>query len=962
MKTNFIVLYLALLFQVPSISISYANPDQVLFQKNELNILYVNNRSDTWPWTLSMFTSSKNELESISGKKINIKIETIGEIENSNAIHNSYVELYTKKYNDKIDIIVSRDYFNELRLLHSAIPDAPIFISSQIQHNKLDYEHIKLNAHARVVKFDPIKTVDAAISCIPRSKSIVVISGVEWFDNLLKNKTKETLGYLYKDRTVEYWTGLRFAEMEQKLKQLTSQHIIIYLCFSLDKYGNSYLPAILISKIREVSNAPIFGIADTYLQGGIVGGYIHSAKTDGIKCANMINDYLHQSPVPALQVDSIYGNYVFNWSQIKQWNIKAKNLPPNSIILNKPNQFHEQYPTLTKTLIALAVLSTFLFTVLLWFYRLKKLAFSKLKLSELKLNLSLEKSHSSIFEVNYHTGNIYFSPQLYSHLGYNPEDIPNTVEQISTLIYPDDIQRMKDELDTAYELKNKEICIQCRIKSALGELRWIEGNGTIKYKNDRHINFLGIVRDITDQKRAEESFRNYIEFSPYGVFVIDNKMTFLEINKALENITKIARNQLLSMSLTDITAEEDKYRLIKEFRKIDGCNAMHLEINTKSLASDVSNIRISAVELSPNRILGFISDITKQKNYEKDLVEKKEIAEHSDKLKSMFIHNLSHEIRTPMNGIIGFSEFLENSNIPEEKRRNYASIIIKSSKQLLRTIDNILEVSHLDSNQIETKKMQFCLNSLLKDLQSTFSYDAKAKGISLNIIHSEEERTLMLFTDQSILTKVLNQLIENAIKFTEKGSIKIGYNVHKDSVEIYVRDTGSGIEENKLDLIFERFVQEDNSIAYEKGGLGIGLSLSNAYVELIGGSIKVESKKNIGSVFKVNIPILNMEELGREKPCQHEITLDSDEYQILVVEDEAVNYTYLQTILNAKGNIRVFHASNGMKAIELCKKKQWHQHGVNGFENACNEWIRCYCTNKSHKTRTSHYCSNSIYY
>jgi PAS domain S-box-containing protein len=249
---------------------------------------------------------------------------------------------------------------------------------------------------------------------------------------------------------------------------------------------------------------------------------------------------------------------------------------------------------------------------------------------------------------------------------------------------------------------------------------------------------------------------------------------------------------------------------------------------------------------------GTIQDITKQKETEIELLTAKEKAEESDRLKSSFLANMSHEIRTPMNGILGFLDLLQEPDLEEETKNTYIDIMGKSGQRLLNTINNIIEISKIDAKQVKIKEEQFCIVDLLQELSEFFQAEAKAKGIKLQA--KLPDHTIEITSDRSMLESVFTNLIKNALKFTRSGEIVVCLEQNNGHLTAYVSDTGVGIAPEKIEHLFERFVQgsESNSTRRFEGS-GLGLSITKEYVNLLNGKIWVESEVSKGSVFYVEL-------------------------------------------------------------------------------------------------------------
>jgi signal transduction histidine kinase/CheY-like chemotaxis protein len=322
----------------------------------------------------------------------------------------------------------------------------------------------------------------------------------------------------------------------------------------------------------------------------------------------------------------------------------------------------------------------------------------------------------------------------------------------------------------------------------------------------------------------------------------------------------------------------------------------------------------------PIRSIGTIQDITESKKVEQEIIKSKEKAEESDSLKTEFLNNMSHEIRTPMNGILGFSGFLNDPNLDEKKRKNYVKIIQNSGNQLLGIIDDILEISTLETKQVILKEEETNLNDLLFELFSIFDLKAKGTRISLFLDKGLSDEQSIILTDRVKLHKVISNLLENALKFTNRGKINFGYKLNDKKLEFFVRDTGIGIPKTKIKIIFERFSQADKELSKKVGGLGLGLSIAKENVILLGGDISVESEMLKGSTFRFDIPFKPFDsEIGiHENVADEEI---ENKFTFLIVEDEEVNFMFIEILLLEKLKIKcnIIHAINGKEAVEICE-------------------------------------------
>ncbi|MBI9066246.1 MAG: PAS domain S-box protein [Salinivirgaceae bacterium] len=245
-----------------------------------------------------------------------------------------------------------------------------------------------------------------------------------------------------------------------------------------------------------------------------------------------------------------------------------------------------------------------------------------------------------------------------------------------------------------------------------------------------------------------------------------------------------------------------------------------------------------------------------RKRNEESIKRAKLKAEESDKLKSAFLSNMSHEIRTPMNGIVGFAELLTDTKLPEKERLNYVKIINESSHQLLSIINDIIDISKIEANLITLNLEHFNLIQEIQNIINFFTPIAQNKGLELSFSHEMLKSTKGLLLDKSKLNQIFNNLISNAIKYTESGFIKVHLLVDRNSMVFKIKDSGIGIDKNNQESIFKRFVREDNEYTTKTGGNGLGLAITKGYIDKMGGKITVTSEKNVGSEFAFFIPTL----------------------------------------------------------------------------------------------------------
>ncbi|MBQ4822757.1 transporter substrate-binding domain-containing protein [Aquimarina sp. MMG016] len=302
----------------------------------------------------------------------------------------------------------------------------------------------------------------------------------------------------------------------------------------------------------------------------------------------------------------------------------------------------------------------------------------------------------------------------------------------------------------------------------------------------------------------------------------------------------------------------------------------------------------------------------------------KENAEESDRLKTNFIRNISHEIRTPMNGIIGFSESLNNPDLTTNERKEYTRIIVNSGKQLMSIIEDILEISKLRSKQILITVEKTNLIILFQTLLSVFKIKAEEKNIDLYFENGLPDDQKLILIDKSKLTKILSNLIDNAIKFTNQGYVKVTHKIKDKLLLITIEDTGIGINPKDQEAIFASFSQSELEIAKNYGGLGLGLTIAKENVALIGGHISFESEIDKGTIFTVTVPYNPIQSETIKTSIEAPFSEESKKHIILIAEDGEVNFLFLKMILIKMTNYDfvIHRAKNGKEAVEICQDNQ----------------------------------------
>lgn len=436
-------------------------------------------------------------------------------------------------------------------------------------------------------------------------------------------------------------------------------------------------------------------------------------------------------------------------------------------------------------------------------------------------------------------------------------------------------------------------------------------------------------RDITEQKKAEDNIRKLstaVKQSPSIVVITDTRGELEYVNPIFTEITGYTSDESIGRESNILKSGEQDSAFYKEMWKtIESGKVWKGQFHNKKKNGELfwEAASISAILNESGDVVNFIKigeDITQQKIIDVELKTALEKALESDRLKSAFLANMSHEIRTPMNGILGFVELLNEPNLSKSQIGEYTSIINKSGDRLLNTINDIIDISKIEAKEMTVSTTGTSINQEFEELFSFFSSEVKQKGLSLLIEPSLPAEPLIIQTDNHKLHGILTNLIKNAIKYTEQGYVKFGYQLKKYFIEFYVKDTGIGIPKNRLKAIFNRFEQADISDKLVFEGSGLGLAISKAYVEMLGGEISVDSDLGKGSKFTFTIPYIRKIKSNVEK-LEENIETDSNKIKklnLLIAEDDEVSTEFLKTSLESLFN-KIIFAVNGKDAVEKCR-------------------------------------------
>ncbi len=437
---------------------------------------------------------------------------------------------------------------------------------------------------------------------------------------------------------------------------------------------------------------------------------------------------------------------------------------------------------------------------------------------------------------------------------------------------------------------------------------------------------------ITKAEDSETFLSNIFDHIPNMVFVKNaNDLRFVSFNKTGEQFMGHTRAELIGKNDYDFFPKEKADLFTEKDREVLNSNEpliiVEEVINTKDEIKILFTKKIAIKDKNGKvkYLLGISEDITAKKEIERELIAAKDRAEQSDRLKSAFLANMSHEIRTPMNGILGFAELLKEPNLSGEKQQKYIDIIQKSGVRMLNIINDIVDISKIEAGLMQVDLKDSNINEQVEFIYTFFKPEVEAKGLQFVIKKSLSTNEAIVKTDREKLYAILTNLIKNAIKFTNEGSIEFGYHLIKDNgtsqLEFYVKDTGIGIPADRQEAIFERFIQADISNLMVLQGTGLGLSITKAYVEILGGKIWLESKEDVGSTFYFTIPCdceLAEEFVIKNDKATIEEGKIAQNLKILITEDDETSAMLISLMVEALSE-NILTARTGTEAINMCR-------------------------------------------
>ncbi|WP_339916095.1 PAS domain S-box protein [Yeosuana marina] len=562
------------------------------------------------------------------------------------------------------------------------------------------------------------------------------------------------------------------------------------------------------------------------------------------------------------------------------------------------------------------------------------------------------------WELNLLTNKLYWTGETYRIHDTSPEEFNPTVEAGIGYFLPESKQIISNALELAIT-QGKNYDLQLETYTTKGRKINVRTTADVTIVDGKPTKLTGIFQDITEIKKielalikakesAEESQAKYskmVENMNSGVAIyqpIKNGKDFeiIDFNKAAEKITNTSAKDIIGSTLLNEFPNMDKSSLFTALQTVfKSGKDVHIPPFFYKDNQREGWRENYIYKLPSGEIVAIFDDITERKtaeislqNQNEELIFAKEKAEESDRLKSAFLANMSHEIRTPMNGILGFSELLKTPNLSGDQQQKFVGIIEKSGKRMLNIINDIVDISKIEAGLMRLDINESNINEQIEYIYTFFKPEVEAKGMRLFLKRALPTKEATIKTDREKLFAILTNLVKNAIKYSNEGSIEFGYVLktgnetvnhnQKAELEFFVKDTGIGIPKDRQEAIFERFIQADIMDKMARQGAGLGLSITKAYIEMLGGKIWLESEEGIGSTFYFTLPYTietNKNQISKQIKASNNLENKVKNLTTLIAEDDETSEVLISMYVREFSN-EIIIVKNGKEAIEACSK------------------------------------------
>lgn len=890
-------------------------------------------------------------------------------------------EIFYKSLKNKLircvpyDVVLTADdnAFNfVLQYQEELFKNIPIVFFGVNNIDKAQEQNANSNVTGVIESVSMKETIELMISLFPETGSVYCItdgsSSGQADLQLYRQISTQISGVVFNEINL---SELTFSEYLAKLATVPPNAPVLLLSAYHDKMLSTVDFNNAIDLIRENLDAPLFHLWEHGMGKGVFGGKIISHFQQGKTAAIQVCSILSGKSLSSIQLVSESPNiFMFDQNQINKHAIAIDKLPQGSIIINKPVTFLEKYTWLIVRLLAVFLLLILLILVLSFSIIRRRKIEKKLKtqnadISKLNFDLLLAKHKAEEGEQKFkqlffdhtaikllicaETGQIFeANPAAAIFYGWSTEVLNSmNIDDINLLSKAEIKKKM------AIASKNGKVHFEFKHRKSDGTIADVEVfSSSVNISGKQYL--YSIIHDVSEKKKHEHRIRllsRSVDQSPVAIIITDKEGIIEYVNPAFTEISGYSYDEAIGQNPRILKSGETTNEIYNELWTALRSGKTWLgELQNKKASGSFYWVNIAISPIYENNVLtNFVAvseDITEKRKVIEDLVIAKEKAQESDRLKSAFLANMSHEIRTPMNGILGFAALLKEQELSGEEQQKYIQIIEKSGARMLNIINDIVSISKIESGIIDTHISETNINNQLQFVYDSLKIDADYKKLKLSYSCALLGKEAVVKTDKDKFIGVLSNLVKNAIKFTDIGTITFGYVVKENEIEFYVKDTGIGISKKRQDAIFERFIQADIVDKMARQGAGLGLAISKAYVEILGGKIWVESEESQGSTFFFTIPYhlfakskINVQPEAVVTPPTKLTKWDVSDLKVLVVEDDEASELLISIEMDEFSR-EIIKVTSGNEAVEVCRNNpdidlvimDIQLPGMNGYE------------------------------
>jgi two-component system sensor histidine kinase/response regulator len=779
-------------------------------------------------------------------------------------------------------------------------------------------------------------TLETMLQLHPDTRQILVVLDSNDAGNAISQELNEQIPSYNNRLSFRVLQDANMSQVLSTVEALDNSSLVLCGLSNCDQDRGMFNSSEAIEEISSHCKVPVYGLWDSQLGHGIVGGKLVSGRVLGEKAAALAIEVLKGDIPPIIQNSS--AGLEFDLQQMNRFGIALESLPKGSKVINIRPSIFEQYNSL------ILALATMLLSIVLGLVTISALNIRQRSGTEKELKESERKYRElgvllpqTVFELD-SSGNIVFINRFGCQVfGYTPEDLKAGLNILQIVAEED---KEKVGCDIRLALQGNPQMREYRLQKKDGSTFPAIAYSIPVAKEGRTVGLRGIFLDITERKRTEQAlkesenkFRGLAEKSLVGVYIIQD-WKFKYVNPRFAEMFGYNVEEMTQrIGPKDIVLPEDWFKVEEGFQNwLTGeITSLYYDIRGLTKKRDLVYIEVfgSRTEFeSMPAVVGTALDITERKHIEEDLLKAKEAAEAAAKAKSEFLANMSHEIRTPMNAVIGMTSLILETDLNQEQKE-YLETIRNSGQALLAIINDILDFSRIERGKIELECQPFQLQFCIEEALDIISPLASEKGLGLHYGLGGNIPE-MIAGDASKIRQVLVNLLSNAVKFTERGEIEVQAFASKladDSYEIQfsVRDTGIGISRETIGRLFQPFSQADASTTRKYGGTGLGLAISKRLVELMKGRIWVESEEGKGSIFHFTIQAdatASLAKMVKPNLTQQDEPKEALDLRILLAEDNLVNQRMAILMLKKLG-YRADFVANGLEVLQALQHKSY---------------------------------------